>query len=133
MSAVISRLVSIIEICSVIFSTDEYCQARNMIQAYVWHRQSTEWQAYDIFSKVSSKLTEQQSNIIRTFTQRRYFDWNCIQTIIQVFTETSFRYCICKIHVCSSNNTHICLLNFRRTYLNIFARLKDTQQTRLCG
>ena len=53
-----------------------------MIQAYVWHRQSTEWQAYDIFS-AKSAANLRNSKAISSGRSRKggIFDWHCIQTI----------------------------------------------------
>ena len=83
------------------------------------------------FGKICSELTEQKRNIIRAFTQCRYFNRHRIQTIVQVFTETSVRYGFRKIHIRGCHNPDIRFLHLGRADLYIFSAFKHTKQAGL--
>ena len=77
------------------------------------------------------KEAKEQYNIFTTVSQRRYRDWNRIQSIIEIFPETTFTDCFTHIYISCSHYAHICFKDFLPPHTNIFASFQYPQKARL--
>ena len=85
-----------------------------------------------LFSHLHRKKSEEQKDIISSFTERRHLDRNGIQTIIEIFAEATFTNGLAHVDIRSCHYSHISLSHFLSTYADIFTGFQHTEQSGLC-